>query len=425
MEMTLLQQPMVGLADHLSARAEAILTAWHTVCISDPLLPTALNLTYEEFRDNVPNFLKALAYRLRQEIWQAEPMMITREHGLQRWHQGYTLQELLAEIAHLHQCLEEELKTFWIQYPISDPAIILQAHQLVSKFIHEAINGSVTQYNDLQKITAAERAVELEQTLTEVNDLVRRRGSILRMASHDLQGSFGVMRGAAYILDQPGNTDQERTEIVQILQRNFDQMTTMLTQLMDLARLEAGQESLSIQAFDAAHLLRRVADSMRPLANERGLSLETNGPAQLPVRGDSVKIHRIVQNLLLNALRYTQTGSVTLSWAMNDKSRWQLIVEDTGPGLPPAIVPEGISPLSGLPNLPPETPGVDSVLAHMNSPAVSNPLAELQQQAKSEGIGLHIVKRLSDLLKGTMTIESKPGVGTRFQIRLPVQYPKP
>ena len=246
MKMTLLQQPMVGLADHLSARTETILAAWRAVCERDPLLPTALNLTEEEFHDNVPNFLKALAYRLRREIWQAEPMHIAREHGLQRWHKGYSLQELLTEIAHLHQCLEIELSDFWTQYPIGDPSIMLQAHQLVSKLVHEAINSSVTQYNDLQKINAAERATDLEQILTEANDLVRRRGSMLRMALHDLRGSFGVMRGAAYILDQPGNTDAERTEMVQMLQRNFDRMTTMLTQLMDLARLEAGQESLYV-----------------------------------------------------------------------------------------------------------------------------------------------------------------------------------
>ena len=434
MEKMLQQQPMVSLADHLSTRTEAILSAWRVVCAIDPLLPTASVLTDEEFRDNVPNFLKALAYRLRREIWQAEPMHIAREHGLQRWHKGYSLQELLTEIAHLHHCLEVELTDFWTQYPTGDPAIMLQAHRLVSKLIHEAINSSVTQYNDLQKINAAERATDLEQTLTEVNDLVRRRGSMLRMASHDLRGSFGVMRGAAYILDQPGNTDEERAEMVQMLQRNFDRMTTMLTQLMDLARLEAGQESLYIKSFDAADLLRRVADSVRPLADERGLFLKINGPARLPVRGDSVKVHRIAQNLLLNALRYTQTGGVTLSWKTDDKNRWQLIVEDTGPGLPPSTAPENISPLSGLPILPPETPGVDSALAQTlaqqtlvqtTSPASGNPVAGLTRQAKGEGIGLHIVKRLCDLLNATMHVESRPGTGTRFHIRLPVQYAKP
>ena len=190
----------------------------------------------------------------------------------------------------------------------------------MSKLIHEAINSSVTQYNDLQKTNAAERATDLEQTLTEINDLVRRRGSILRMDSHDLRSSFGMMRGAAYILDQPGNTDEERAEMVQMLQRNFDRMTTMLAQLMDLARL--------------------------------------------PVWGDLVKVHRIAQNLLLNALRYAQTGGATLSWKTDDKNRWQLVVEDTGPGLPPSAALESASPLLGLPILPPETPGVDLALWH-------------------------------------------------------------
>lgn len=166
-----------------------------------------------------------------------------------------------------------------------------------------------------------------------------------------------------------------------------------------------------------------MADSVRPLADERGLFLELNGPDQLRIWGDSVKVHRIAQNLLHNALRYTQTGGVTLWWEAGDKNHWQLIVEDTGPGLPPSTSAESISPLSGLPILPPETPGVDSVIAQTliqqaleqtNSPANSNPVVGLPQQAKGEGIGLHIVKRLCDLLNATMTVESQPGSGTRF-----------
>ena len=74
---------------------------------------------------------------------------------------------------------------------------------------------------------------------------------------------------------------------------------------------------------------------MQPMAEDRGLFLKTDGPDKLPVEGDAVKTQRIAQNLLLNALKYTARGGVTVSWGdsrQNDAHRWMLCVEDTGPG---------------------------------------------------------------------------------------------
>ena len=88
----------------------------------------------------------------------------------------------------------------------------------------------------------------------------------------------------------------------------------MLNDVMDLARLEAGQEQRSVEPFDAAVLLRELCEGLQPLAGERGLLLKAVGPTTFPVEGDTVKTRRIVQNLLLNALKYTQEGGVTATW---------------------------------------------------------------------------------------------------------------
>ena len=270
-----------------------------------------------------------------------------------------------------------------------------------------------------QKITAAERAANLQQTLDDLNELIRRRADVLRMASHDLRGSFGIMRGAAYILDQPGNTEEERSEMVQMLQRNFSKVTSMLTQLMDLARLEAGQESLYIEAFDVSELLKRVTETLTPFAEERNLYLHTEGPVNLPIRGDAIKIQRIVQNLLLNALKYTRRGGVTVTWLSEGPLRWLLLVEDTGPGLSE----KSATALSMEPSLEQVTiEGRKSTVSVTSTEADKE--AELPSSAhpKGEGIGLHIVKRLCELLNANMEVEATPNAGTTIRIRFPMHY---
>ena len=403
-------QPLAELGTYLTTNQDFILESWREACAQDSTLPSTMTLTRNDFMDRVPDLLTVLSQRLEaqaelalpnKEIPEtlknviADPILLAREHGMHRWQKGYALQELMGEIAHLHQCVIHQTKDFWAEYPIADGAILLEADQISTRLIHEAISGSVIQYHDLQKIGAAERAADLQQTLSELNELMRQRSRLLRMASHDLKGSFGVMRGAAYILDQPDNTEEERTEMVQMLQRNLSKVTTMLTQLMDLARLEAGQEILYTETFDAAKLLSRVAETMQPLSDERNLSIDLIGPDSLMVQSDVVKVQRIVQNLLLNALKYTSEGGVTLSWSAENEQWWQFTVQDTGPGLP--------------------LPSTAVVSTTLRSSSVAN---------QGEGIGLHIVKRLCGLLNGTMDVDSQPGVGTTFQLMLPRSYKK-
>ncbi|MEP6702954.1 MAG: ATP-binding protein, partial [Betaproteobacteria bacterium] len=144
-----------------------------------------------------------------------------------------------------------------------------------------------------------------------------------------------------------------------------------------------------------------------------------------------IKIQRIAQNLLLNALKYTQHGGVTVSWGdsrRNDANRWMLCVEDTGPGLHPGPA----APMAGaLEEATAEARHVDKTASGGNE---SRPVAEASPPAatdsaqgqipdtRGEGIGLSIVKRLCELLDATMEMESDPGDGSTLRIVLPRHY---
>jgi light-regulated signal transduction histidine kinase (bacteriophytochrome) len=98
------------------------------------------------------------------------------------------------------------------------------------------------------------------------------------------------------------------------------------------ARLAAGRETRQISEFDAAALVIELGNANRPVADARRLFLQVVGPSTLRISGDPLKVRRLLQNLLLNAFKYTVQGGVTLSVGV-EAENWWLMVQDTGPGL--------------------------------------------------------------------------------------------
>jgi len=212
-----------------------------------------------------------------------------------------------------------------------------------------------------------------------------------------------------------------------MLQRSVESLRALLTDMMDLARLEAGQEQLRIARFDAAALLRAYCDTVRPLAQERELCLSAEGPSRLWVEGDAAKVQRIAQNLLLNALHATQRGGVRLSWDERSTAgvdQWLLCVQDTGPGFraesPAAPLEDAV--LAATAEAQQVVPGADSVPA----PTLrSQSDADSPRESGGEGIGLAIVKRLCELLDASLEMETAPGEGTTFRVIFPQRYLRP
>ncbi|MEO8836006.1 MAG: HAMP domain-containing sensor histidine kinase, partial [Caldimonas sp.] len=167
----------------------------------------------------------------------------------------------------------------------------------------------------------------------------------------------------------------------------------LLDDVTTLARLQAGQEERRVAAFDAAELLHRLAENVRPAADAKGLFIKTEGPGQLAVEGDAVKVRRIAQNLVLNAIKYTRVGGVTIAWGATADAAapgWRFSVEDSGPGFhsgPGAPIVGALNP----PDVPPATL-VDAPDAEVPGPSdhAKRPIS----QEQGEGLGLAIVKRL-------------------------------
>jgi signal transduction histidine kinase len=431
-EPTSIKPELSRLAEHLAARRDQILRSWLRAIELDPELTTPSGITRTQFNDHIPQVLDAFGHRLQAEDEsdkaQAhdEQKRSAAEHGLHRWQQGYNQRETIREWGHLQYAVLNELEDYGRAHPQLQGDVMPVARRALVRLCGEGVAESAARYERLQRTEAAGRMRELESALQQLQDLDRQRAETWREAAHDLRGTVGVITNASAILTREAERDPTRAPISQLLQRSVNSLRGLLSELMDLARLEAGQEYRRVQPFDAARMLHEFCDSMRPLAAERNLFLKAEGPGTLPVVGDSVKILRITQNLVLNALKVTEHGGVCVQWEERSGSgprQWVLCVQDTGPGFQPQ------SPAAPL-----ESALRQATLEaqQLDSGAGTEPAATLKSQSSphahsvpaGEGIGLSIVKRLCELLDASLELETAPGAGTTFRVVLPRAYPE-
>jgi signal transduction histidine kinase len=428
---------LAALAQHLGDRQDHLLQNWRTATENVPELTVAPSLTRLQFNDHIPGVLDALAQKLRAwpeaetaEAKQQEKEQVTG-HGLQRWQQGYQLRELTREWGQLQMCLMEELESYSGSHPELEPLVMPAARRALAQLCWDGISDSTTQYWRLNQAEAAGHVRDLQRALSTLNELEQVRAAGWREAAHDLRGSVLVVSGAASLLRED-TSDFLRQQIFEMLRNGVASLHEMLNDLVSLARLEAGQEQRNVTRFDAAALISSFCDNSRALAQEKGLYLKPNGPDLLMVDGDRAKIGRILQNLLLNALKYTQRGGVTVLWGAaqgHGNGSWMFCVQDTGPGLDAGPSAPLARQLYDATQISHEVDEVD--LPNMAAvQAASAPTLEAQSatlpayQLPGEGVGLSIVKRLCELLDASLELETSPGQGSTFRVVLPCNYHK-
>ena len=417
--------PLGDLSAYLAARREQILAAWRGLVDRDPTLTTGNALTRADIYDHIPTMLAAFEADLaRQQSAQgaqseAGTAAGAEAHGLHRWQQGYDLREVTRELGRLNECVCSELEAYAAARAELPPGVMAEARRRWARACTVAIGESAAQYFRLQQLEAVGLIRELEAALEDLNDLERMRAELWQQAAHDLRGSVAVVANATAGLSIDRLDGKSRESFMRLLQRNVVALNHLLNDVTSLARLQAGKEDRKVAPFDAAALLRELGQSLVDVAAQRQLGLLCDGPETLLVEGDAVKMRRIAQNLVLNAIAYTQQGRIELEWGdgpNGDNKRWALTVRDTGPGLQKR----------------PEAPLADALeqathLAHADAgerraQLAPPPPTHEMHAASGEGLGLSIVKRLCDLLDATIEVESAAGVGTTYRILFPRQY---
>ena len=171
-----------------------------------------------------------------------------------------------------------------------------------------------------------------------VRESFQRQRTFIADASHELKTPLALLRINADVMKR-NPTDPENLEIIEDQLSEIDRMDTLLSDLLILARLDAGRLDVENKPFDLATVAADTAGRFLKRASEEGVRLEVEVPDELPVRGDPGRTGQILAALLDNAVRYTPNGgSVTVSGRFLDEQA-EVSVEDTGPGIPPKHLP--------------------------------------------------------------------------------------
>ncbi len=429
-------QQFAALSGYFAARREAILLTWRKEDRADPEQTTGRSLTVSQFLDHIPEMLDAFEHRLSSRPGGSSARAAEDDkkeegvkHGLHRWQQGYRLQELINECGHLQLSLFEELGHIAAAHPELERETILEANRQIMALVNDMISESAGQYERMQQAESAGHVGDLMGALASVNEIERRRATLIHQAVHDLGNDVTGVRLAASLLGQTEVGEAQRVEFATLLQQGVGGLTAMLSELMELARLEAGQEKRKVAPFDAAGLLTELCSVNQPLAQTRGLYLKTSGPASLAVDGDADKVRRLLKNLLINALKYTEQGVVTVSWN-EEKRNWWVMVKDTGPGLragPGAPLLAGMQDATAVAKESDEkSAAIEGEVSHVLAQPQDASLAKgPAHQQPGEGIGISIVKRLCELLDASLEVASSAETGTTFRVVFPLRYRLP
>ena len=226
------------------------------------------------------------------------------------------------------------------------------------------------------------------------------KSRFLSNMSHEFRTPLNsVLALSRLLLDRvDGELTTEQEKQVHFIRRSAESLTELVNDLLDLAKVESGKVVVTPSAFSVQHLFGALRGMLRPLLLSRSLNLVFEDASSLPdFFTDEGKLSQILRNLVSNALKFTERGEVRISARSADGDSTEIIVADTGIG----IAPEHREVVFQ------EFAQVDHAL---------------QRHVKGTGLGLPLSKKLTELLGGTIALESEPGVGSTFKVTLPRRY---
>ena len=249
-------------------------------------------------------------------------------------------------------------------------------------------------------IIAGERArakAPLRDALARAELANRVKSTFLSSMSHEFRTPLSAVLGYAEVLrdDQPPLAEAQRAHLERIVTA-AEHLSALVNQVLDMARLEAGEFSLATVPVSVNEVLRSAYSMMSLEARARGIKLLVDLPAEdIVIHADETRLRQVLINLISNAIRYNRPGGTVTVHARCEEERIRFEIEDTGRGIPVARQSEVFVPFARL--------GAES------------------GGLGGSGLGLVISRRLVELMGGTIGFESTEGVGSCFRFELPQQ----
>jgi signal transduction histidine kinase len=249
----------------------------------------------------------------------------------------------------------------------------------------------------------AERALDrrkLSKQLVRLEEMNHLKTSFLAGMSHELRTPLNAIIGyVSLILEGAyGDLPDKQRQALQRVDINSRGLLQLINNILDVSKVGAGRAELYVERFALDELVTEVAEGMEPLSRGKGLTLAIDVPKGLVFETDRMKLKQILVNLVGNGLKFTRQGGVVLSAAPAQEGSVRIKVKDTGVGIKPEDIPYLFQEFK-------------------------QPDGASAREFGGTGLGLAITRKLSNLLGGSVGVESDYGKGACFTVSLPMRAP--
>ena len=260
------------------------------------------------------------------------------------------------------------------------------------------VEEELRQHKDQLEDTIQQRTAELLLARDAAEAANKAKSVFLANMSHELRTPLNAILGFSSMMRRDPQLTASQSENLHIINRSGEHLLNLINDVLEMAKIEAGRLQLDIAPFDLGSLVQDVTEMMQIRAQEKGLWLQLEQPAEFPryIKSDEARIRQILINLINNAVKFTEQGGITLRLKGQTNARYHLLieVEDSGAGIAPK-----------------------------DQTRLFEPFVQLTEGSTQHGtgLGLAITRQFVKLMGGSIGVESAQGQGSLFRIDLPVE----
>ncbi|WP_157265905.1 sensor histidine kinase [Azohydromonas aeria] len=260
------------------------------------------------------------------------------------------------------------------------------------ELVNQRINAMLDALEQAHRNRIEAEQARAAQALSEAAN--RQKSVFMARVSHELRTPLNAILGFSDLLQRLTPLEPRQREWVQHIQSSGQHLLALVNDLLDISRIESGALEMQLGSVDTAELLHAAARDLDTLARRCEVSVQVALPGDAPpVRADATRLRQVVQNLLSNAIKYNRPGGHVRLHARHAGEDVELVVEDDGLGMDEAQLAQLFQPF--------------------------NRLGRERSRIEGSGIGLALSRSLVESMHGAIVVDSRPGQGSRFTVRLP------
>ena len=379
----------------IADKKDEIIATWIARVRESSGIASSEGLEYKAVLDSLPDLLDAIAHLLSQSDNPANYELIKggTKHGERRAAQGYDAEEIVREYAILRSILFNVLEADLLA---SEPLLLLRTARLVNGAIDQIIAACLKRYTEERLRDVNLLYDEMVASNQQLDRLLQNEQMNLSHLAHELKSPLTCIIGYSDLfLRQEGKNVLNAKFIEQVLSSGR-KLLEIVNDTLEMSLYKSGKVTIVPETVAVCEMVEELVAVLNALAHQKGLALKTVCDSDDVIFTDRSRLRQILTNLISNAIRYTESGSIHVRVCKADGDRLEISISDTGLGI-----------------------------EHDEQERIFEPYFQGkagQQLPSSTGLGLAIARKMTHLLQGDIHLKSELNVGSTFTLSLPLRY---